>query len=195
MDIIVEKIPDSLVYEMWQGESVYYRGYKDYLKGTKKIEDIIGSSYFQGSLASQLLILLSRYLDNEKYRFLSNEIGLQMDKKSWRAADIAICEKSQLKGIPLDNKYLTVPPKVVIEIDTKANLDAIKNPLGYFQEKTEQLFQFGIEKVIWIFSDTEKVMLAETGLNWEIMDWYKDVLVLEDCVINIGNIVDDLIVL
>ncbi len=69
----------------------------------------------------------------ELARFFTNELGLQFSKKSWRAADIAIV-KSDLK-IDLDNKYLKIPPEVVIEIDTKAELNAIENPLGYHQKK------------------------------------------------------------
>lgn len=128
-------------------------------------------------------------LDLNTYRIISNEIGLKFTEKSWRAADIAVFERTALKNIPLDNKYLEIPPEIVLEIDTKANLDEIKNPLGYFQEKTDQLLDFGVKKVIWIFTDTQKVMTATKGQDWKIIDWKNDIEILKGVVINIDQIV------
>lgn len=58
----------------------------------------------------------------KNYLVLTNEIGLQFKEKGWRAADIAIIETEKLKGIKRTIKYLSLPPKVVIEIDTKAEM-------------------------------------------------------------------------
>ncbi|UFH56515.1 hypothetical protein [Spirosoma sp. KNUC1025] len=33
-------IPPALIYEMWKGKPVYYRGYRDVLAGKKTIEEI-----------------------------------------------------------------------------------------------------------------------------------------------------------
>lgn len=188
---LVENIPKSLIYEMVNGNPVYYKGYKDYLNGEKQIEEIMPSSYLQALIVTQLIILLSRKMDEQKYQLISSEIGLQFGKKSWRAADLAIYEKEQLKDIPKLNKYLTIPPKVVIEVDTRAAFEDITNPLNYYQEKTNELLEFGVDKVIWIFTDTKKVMIAEMGKDWNIIDWTKDVKIMDGIALNIQKIVDE----
>jgi hypothetical protein len=51
---------------------------------------------------------------------------------------------------------------VVIEVDIKADTeDEEKDSFNYVNKKTEELLAFGIKKVIWIFTDSEKVLLAE----------------------------------
>ena len=189
MNSVAQKIPEELIYEMVNGVPIYYKGYREYLAGTKQMEELRGSSYLQALLGTELVILLSRLLDMDKYRIMSNEIGLKFTKGSWRAADLVIYEKSKLKGIAIDNKYLEVAPEVVIEIDTKANLAEIENPLGYYQEKTAQLLEFGVQKVIWIFSDTQKVMIAEDRDDWQIISWHKAIEIMEGVKVNIQDII------
>ncbi len=45
-------IPPALIYEMWQGKPVYYRGYRDVLAGKKTIEEVMSCSDLQGVLVS-----------------------------------------------------------------------------------------------------------------------------------------------
>ena len=189
MNTAVQNIPEVLIYEMVDGNPIYYKGYKDYLDGTKQIEELIGSSYLQALICTELIILLSRLLNLQEYRIISSEIGLRFSPKSWRAADLAIFQKSKLKGVAIENKYLEVPPKIVIEIDTKAQLEDINNPLGYYQEKTDQLLNFGVEKVIWIFTDTQKIMIAEKEEDWHISSWNKNVEMLPGVKFNIEAII------
>ncbi|MCO6489032.1 MAG: Uma2 family endonuclease [Phaeodactylibacter sp.] len=191
MESAVKTIPEALIYEMVDGQPIYYKGYKDYLSGDKQIEEILGSSYLQALIGTQLIIILSRLIDLKKYQLISNEVGLKFGKKSWRAADLAIYEKASLKDVPKVNKYLEIPPEIVIEIDTKADLEDIQDPLGYYHEKTDQLLNFGVDKVIWIFTDTRKVMVARQGEDWQIMDWSKDVEVMEGVRVNIVRIIDE----
>lgn len=190
MSVAVQNIPEILIYEMVNGNPIYYRGYKDYLTGTKELAELMGSSYLQSLIGTELVILLSQLLDMGKYRIMSNEIGLKFAKKSWRAADLAIYEKIKLKNVPLDNKYLEIAPEIVIEIDTKANLEEIKNPLGYYQEKTDQLLNFGVKKIIWIFTDTKKIMIAEDKDDWQIISWKIDVEIFEGLKVNITKIIE-----
>lgn len=192
MKAAIQNIPDILIYEMVNGVPIYYRGYKEYLKGNKQLDELMGSSYLQGALGTQLIILLSTLLDLTKYRIISNEIGLRFNKNSWRAADLVIYDIKTLRKIPLTNKYLEVAPEIVIEIDTKADLEEIKNPLGYYQEKTDQLLEFGVKKVIWIFTETQKVMLAEQDHDWHITNWKNDIAIMENVTLNILDIVEGL---
>ena len=109
----VQNIPESLIYEMAEGKPVYYKGYKDYLNGTKQIDELMGSSYLQSLIISKLVFFLMSNLD-KKFVVLTNEVGLQFKTKGWRAADIAIFESDKLKKVQKTNKYLKVAPKIVI---------------------------------------------------------------------------------
>lgn len=186
MSTAVQNIPEILIYEMVKGKPIYYRGYRDYLNGIKQLEELMGSSKFQSFLATELVFLI-RSLLGKNYFIFSNEVGLQFSKKSWRAADIAVVKKGSIKK--LDNKYLNIPPEYVIEIDTKADLSEVNNALGYYQEKTEELIKFGVKKIIWIFTETEKIMLAEKGSKkWEILDWDQEIEFFEGLHVNIDQI-------
>ena len=185
MKAVAPIIPDALIYEMVNGKPIYYKGYKDYLNREKDISELLGSSKIQSILAGEIYFLL-RSLLGEEYLIFINELGVKFAHKSWRAADIALIKPELVNEI--DNKYLEVPPEVVIEIDTKADLWSLKNPLSYSQEKTKELLAFGVEKVIWVFTDTEKVLVAENGKKWEISDFEEDITVVRDMTINIEEI-------
>lgn len=142
-------------------------------------------------IGTQLIILLSRLIDLKKYQLISNEVGLKFGKQSWRAADLAIYERKTLKDIPKVNKYLEVPPEIVIDIGAKADLEDTQNPLGYYHEKTGQLLNFGVDKVIWIFTDTRKIMIARQGEDWQITEWNKNISIMEGIEVNIVRIIDE----
>ncbi len=171
MSINVQDIPDTLIYEMDEGKPVYYQGYQEVLSKQKDPEEVMGSSYLQALLATKLVLLLGNSLDLDQYELIAQEIGLKFSDQSWRAADLAIFNKESLENVTINNRYLEVPPKVVIEIDTKASLKETEAPLSYYQRKTDQLLDFGVEQVVWIFTDTEKVMIAESGKKWSIQSW------------------------
>ncbi len=75
-----------------------------------------------------------------------------------------------MKPYLLEDKLIPVPPKVVIEIDTKADLSKYCCLEEYVQEKTQDLLDAGVEKVIWIFTKTKKVMIAERDKKWVIQN-------------------------
>lgn len=189
MENAIQKISEHLIYEMVEGRPIYYKGYKEYLKGNKQLEQLMGSSKIQSFLATELVFLIRSFI-GKAYFVFSNEVGLQFSKNAWRAADIAVIKKNDIGK--MDSKYLNVPPEYVIEIDTKADLSEISNPLGYYQEKTQELLKFGVKKVVWIFTDTEKVMIAETGnKRWEIIDWDQEIEFIEGLNINIHQLLID----
>ncbi|MEL7222728.1 MAG: Uma2 family endonuclease [Bacteroidota bacterium] len=189
MQLSVQSIPKSLIYEMIDRQPVYYKGYKEVLNGDKTIDELMGSSYLQSLIITQLVYLLMSKLDSN-WAVLTNEIGLQLKPKSWRAADIAIIEKEKLKLLDETNKYLSIPPKVVIEIDTKAEIEEVQESYSYFHRKTDDLLAFGVDKVVWVFTDSRKVMIAERDQEWRILDWSKSVTVLEDISFKITDIVE-----
>lgn len=187
----VENIPRSLIYEMVEGKPIYVRGYKAFLLGQNKSGEPMGSSLLQSMIISQLLLLLHQSLKHDYYLF-TNELGVQIAKGTYRAADIAIFKKDQIRAINIDNKYVDIPPKVVIEIDTKAELEEVPDTFTYFNQKTDQLLAFGVERVIWIFTDTQKVMIAQQDQNWEILPWGQVFKVIGNVEINIAELIDKL---
>ena len=190
MSNAIQNIPEQLIYEMVDGKPVYYRGYREYMQGEKNVDELLGITYLQSLIITKLVFLLMSNLGND-YVVLTNEIGLQFKDKGWRAADIAIVEKQKLKGIKKKNKYLSVAPKIVIEIDTKAELEEVKDSLGYFHKKTDELLEFGVEKVIWIFTDSEKIMVSEKNKDWQILNWSKKITILNDLEINLQELIDE----
>ena len=187
MKNIVENIPKSLIYEMVDGKPIHYKGYREFLLGENKSGEPMGSSLLQSMIITRLVILLYKQLEQDYY-ILTNELGLQFSKGNWRAADIAIYKKNQIEPDKVTNKYTKIPPKIVIEIDTKAEIEEVKDTFTYYNLKTDQLLEFGVEKVIWIFTDSQKVMLATKDKNWELLSWDKQINVLEDLQINLEEI-------
>lgn len=181
-------IPEVFVYEMVHGKPIYYKGYQEVMQGKKQPEEIMGSSFLQSLIISRLVHLLLTRLP-EGYEVLTNELGLQFSKKHWRAADIAIYHKEQLRNIPLQNTYLEIPPKIVFEIDTKADIEQFTTPLDYYYTKTDELLAFGVEKVIWIFTDAQKIMIAASEKDWIVTNWDQDIQVIDDIHVNVSQII------
>lgn len=98
MSATVRNIPNSLVYEMVDGNPIYYQGYKEYLKGKKSIEDIMGSSVLQSAIITKLLLLINAEF-GDQFLYFSNEVGIKFSKNSWRAADLAVIEKKGYQAI------------------------------------------------------------------------------------------------
>lgn len=183
-----QNIPTYLVYEIYKGKPIHYKGYKDVLKGTKHFEEIMGSSYIQSLIITRLIILLGSKISPD-FEILTSELGIKLGKNSRRAADIAILEKSKAKAIKDVNKYLEISPKYVIEVDIKASKDDIEDSTSYYYNKTDQLLDFGVECVIWIFTQSKKIMIAQKGKkNWEITDWSETFHAIENIDINLEQL-------
>jgi len=178
-----KKIPKELIYEMRFGSSIYYRDYDKVLSGEKTLEEVMGSSDLHAWLLYAILKFLVRFLDEEKYTVLAGEVGYKFARGSWYNLDIAIYKKEKLGK--LEGKFVTVPPEVVIEIDTKADLRKFENPQDYFHRKTQDLLNSGVNKVVWIFTKERKIWFAEKGNPWLIVDWNYDVEILSGVRLNL----------
>lgn len=53
------------------------------------------------------------------------------------------------------------PPKVVIEVDTKADLKGYGKLTHYVLEKTDDLIKAGVNKVIWVFTKEKRFCLLK----------------------------------
>lgn len=184
------KVPDYLVYEMMDGKPIYYRGYREVLNKTKTLEDIMGSSSLQAVIIEYVLGICYANLDRKIYRLLTNEIGSHLSKKNNLSSDIAIYEKAVLTADKVNKHYADVPAKLIIEVDTDADFENI-DPNTYIHKKTQKLLDFGVEKVIWIFTTSQKVMVAErTSDKWYIQNWNHDFELLDDHSFNIAAYLD-----
>lgn len=181
------KIPKELIYEMARGSPIYYRDYDKVLAGGKTLEEVMGSSGLQSYLIILILNLLLSKLSG-RYVVLSNEVGFKFSPKSWRNLDIAIFEKEKVKDSLLKDEYIAVPPKVVIEVDTKADLKKHGDVIHYINEKTDDLLGSGVERVIWVLTKERKVMVAEKGKRWFITGWDDEINCTENIKFSINQL-------
>lgn len=181
-----KKVPDALIYEVMDGKPIYYRGYKEVLAGKKSIEDIMTSSTLQAFIITYLLKILLRNLDDDKFTVLTNEIGVHMGHKNNVANDIAIFDKKVLGSAQIQNKYADVPCKVAIEVDTEADFSETGG-MEYMVKKSQKLLDFGVEKVIWILTDVQKVIILTPNADGIIRSWKEDIDLLEGLKFNIGK--------
>jgi hypothetical protein len=180
---------ESLVYEVIDGNPVYYRGYEQVIAGKIPKEAIMGSSILQSLFISKLLAKLFQFFPENKYMIGTNELGILYEKGSWVSTDIAIIRNAMLEGYKIDNHYFNLPPALVIEVDTKASFDNFDGEETYYQIKTKRYLDFGVEKVIWIYTQSKMVMIAEKGKDWILGDWERTITLVDDQSLDLGAII------
>lgn len=176
----IRKIPASLIYEEIDGVPYYYRGYRTVLSRQKTKEDIMGASALQSAVVSLLVHILYKSLPFDDYLIATSEPGLHIEKGSNLSNDIAVFDQASLP-IPLDDKYFSVPPRVVIEVDVKIDLPANVSETEYVYDKTQKMLDFGVGKVIWILTKTRRTLIAQPNERWILTDWDDSVAVLPGC--------------
>jgi hypothetical protein len=184
-----KKLPEEFIYEMAHGKPVYYRDYQKVLKNEGCVEEIMGSSALQAQLVSLIVGILVNSLNLRKYALMSNELGFIYAHKKWKILDIAIFEKKKIKKELLSTKYVKTAPKIVIEVDTKADVKDFGDMFNYVTDKTDTLLDSGVEKVIWILTESRRVLVAEQGKQWIVAKWNDTIMVLDDISINLEQLV------
>jgi Uma2 family endonuclease len=183
-------IPEVLIYEIMDGKPLYYEGYKDVLANKKTSEEIMGASGLQSFIIYYLLKVLYAQLDSRKYVFLTNEIGTHLDTRNNLSGDIYIYEKTKLPPEKINTHYVDVPPKIAVEIDIRIDLSDEKD-FGYVFTKTHKLLDFGVEKVFWIFTKHQKVMIATKDQDWLTKNWTQEIELLDGEYFNIGKFLEE----
>ena len=183
------KVPAYLIKEWVYDTPVYYKGYREVMKKTKTPEEIMAEGMLQAILKNWLHLLLGSQLNLEKYWILTGEVGSHIAHRKNAAHDLVIIEKQLLPPGKISNRYADVPPRVVFEIDTAVEYGDAQPIEQFVQQKTQQTLDFGAEKVIWIFTATQKVMVATRGADWIISDWNKTVEVLDGVTFNLAEYV------
>ena len=178
---------ESLVYEVLDGRPLYYRGYEDVLASRKTPEEITGSSSLQWVIVSYFMQIMIRQLDEKKYWFASNEAGVHIDHRNNLSHDVAIYDKQVLTPDKINTKYADVPAIIDVEIDVKADISRVAD-FNYVNRKTRKLLNFGSDKIIWVFTSSQQVMIAEKNADaWLTMDWHRDLVLLDGQTFNIGR--------
>ena len=74
-------------------------------------------------------------------------------------------------------------------MDTKIDeSEYFQNEEEYFHKKTEQLLLWGVEKVIWVFSSSRRVLIADNLQKWEFNSWDIPFNVIDDIEINVWEL-------
>lgn len=182
------KVPEHLVREVIDGKKFYYRGYKQVVNGKKNLEDIMGASGLQALLLEYFTFHVLNKLNLKKYRVFSGETGNHLGYRNNFSLDIAIFERSVLTPDKVTTKYVDVPAYCVIEIDVQAEWeDGKMSDVEFIGLKTNKLFEFGTQKLIWVLSKSKKIIVAEPNKHWSIIDWTEDIELIENITFNVGK--------
>ena len=185
----VARMPDILVYEELNGRQLYRKGYKKFLNHTKTIEEIMGCSSLQAAIVSVLLSYLYRQIEDEGYEIMTNEAGLHVSLGNNLSSDIIVYKREDFLKYRLDNHYFDTAPKIVIEVDVKIEVEDME-ATEYWTKKTETLLNFGVEKVIWLFSEDKKMIIAEQNKDLLIQDWTNDFDLMPNHTLNIEQMIE-----
>lgn len=171
------------------GKPLYYKGYKAVLSGENGFEGIRGCSSFEAVLISEIGGFIGNNINLKKY-LLASKASLTISLGENLVSDIAIFEKDK---IVLDDKYFTVPPKVIIELDIKIDLAETEwnNEIEYLLDKSQKLLDFGVERIIWITTKAKKVFVITPSDKWYVFNYQEDIQVLDDCVLNIARLIEE----
>ncbi len=116
-----------------------------------------------------------------KYGLLTGAVNIQTQLSKKYLTDLVILRN---EDFDINDQYLIKPPITTVEIDFWQ-----QHSMDYVLEKVTDYHNFGVQKVIWIFTKNKKVMVATPGQPWLTLDWSVDVEVVEELVINLADIV------
>ena len=83
--------------------------------------------------------------------------------------------------------YANVPPKLVVEVDVKIESESKTPEDIVWQIKTKKLLDCGVEKVIWFFTKSQRVLIARPNQDWILADWQRDIELWEGLTINVAQ--------
>lgn len=177
-------IPSECIYEMDKGKPIYYKGVRAYFEGKEQNEKTMPDSKFQSWLKGKIYLALSLLLNEIKYVLTVGKLGLSIEKHTWRAVDVTVFDRKIFK---LTNTYSTDPPIIAIEIDLKGEFKNSKASQKDHQRKIKQLLDFGVQKIIWIYTDTQKIKVI-TKESTETFDWTTPIEVLDGHHLNVSDL-------
>jgi len=174
----------ALVYEIVDGHPIYYKGYKEVLSGIKTQEEIMGDSSLQAWLKGRIYAILLKQLLQHQFEVTVGEQGLRIGKKHRRDADIAIFRR---ENFSLSPRYAQLPPDAVIEIDVDADTENASE-MEYVFRKVADYFAFGLVKVVWVFTQEQRILVFAPDQPPVTLTWQQDVDVIAGASFNIANL-------
>lgn len=186
------KVPDYLVKETIDGIPYYYRGYRSVLSKKKTFEEIMGWSGLQGFIVQYFIYHVLNRLNPKAYLIFPGGTGNHLGYRNNLSLDISVFDRKTLTPERITAKYVDVPAFCVIEVDIQAEWDdANMTEVEFIGLKTQKLFDFGTQKLIWVLSRSKKIIVAEPGKNWEIIDWNKEIELIDGVTFNVGKYLAD----
>ena len=179
LKIKIPQIQNELVYEIINKKLIYYKGFEEVIKQNKLIESIIGNNSLTVAILSVILEFFFNNITDKKYQMLTN-LGLEIDNENNLLADLSIIERKKFNSKKIEDKFLNIPPKIIIDVDTRANINDFNDILDYFYIKTNKLFNFGVEKVFWILTKNKQIIEAVPNKNWLIKTWDKEIVLFDN---------------
>lgn len=173
-------IPEHLVYEEWDGVPILYKGIQTYALQNYNLNQLeMGSSIFQSLIIEFVLGQLYDAINRKIYAIVTNELGLHLGYRNNISNDIAIIERNRIQN-KRSVKYATVPPKVAIEVDVRADYEQeFESFNDYINQKTQKLLDFGVEKIIWILSSELQEVRVFTPSQTTIHAWTDTIEILD----------------
>lgn len=187
-----EPLPDYMlpyVYEVVKGKPIFRKGYREALLNIENDTNgkFMGASSLQVFIISEILKFLYKNLP-DNLLITTGEHGIHLAPRSNRCLDIALFKR---KEFIINKKYTNHPPLVAIEVDIEADLTTWQETeIQYYKNKTQDLLNFGVEKVVWIFTESQSIIVAQKENPWQIYDFKDDVLIINDCHFNLGKIIE-----
>lgn len=187
-----KNIPAFLIREVVAGKAFCYPGFRSVLNKSKQLEEIMGDSGLQSLLKNLIGDVIKAQLDRTRFLTLVGETGSHLDQRNNLGLDIAIFDRQLLPPSKLTNKYVDVPPKVVLEIDVNVEMPEAGGNLfeQYILPKIRQLLLFGTERVIWYFTQSKTIILADAAEQWTFPKWDGDIEVMPGVVVNIARLME-----
>lgn len=186
----VRRIPDYLVREAFGGTRYFYPEFRAIWNKTKTLDDVMADSTLQWILKEQIGDIAKARLDNSKYRLGRGEVGIHLGANENMGLDIAIFDRQLLTAEKMGMKYADVPPLAVVEIDVAVELPERNANLfeEYVLPKIQRLIDFGTRRVIWIFSKSKRIFIAEAGRDWYFAHWDREVELMPGIKFNVQKI-------
>lgn len=124
--------------------------------------------------------------DKKRFVVFTNEAGVHVDLGNNFSCNIAIYKKGTFE---ITTHYFNTVPKIVIKVDTKADTTNTTD-LTYITEKIQTLFDFGVERVLWVPSQQRRVFVAAPGQDWLLIDWANNASVMENITLSVKQLLD-----
>ena len=186
----VIEVPAYLVRDVIKGVVYPYKGWREVLNKEKTAAEIMGTSGLQAYLTNLMSDYLATVVDKKRYQKLIGEPGNRLAKNTNFSYDIALFSKKLAPKQSFDNKYLRVPPEVVIEVDVNVDTNE-ETEMEYVHNKINEILSYGVKQVIWVFTKPEIILAANLEDSWRMLKWQEDIRVLDSVVLNLRKLMEE----